>query len=122
MALSQGPGLTSPWGKALLWSNWNADPELAPIFRHTPAKLLVSDLWQLLHFLERAQDETAAENTHRSWAELDQDFRAEIWTFANKRPSQCKPLQNPCLTGADLGPTRLHLLTAVQSSLRNTFN
>lgn len=91
MALSQGPGLTSPWGKALLWSNWNADPNLAPIFRHTPTRILMSDLWQLLRFLERAQDETAAENTPESWAELDQDFTAEIWTFANKHLSQWSP-------------------------------
>lgn len=91
MALSQGPGLTFPWGKALLWSNWNADPDLAPILRHTQTGFLVSDLWQLLHFLERAQDETAAENTPWSWAELDQDFTAEVWTFANKHPCQWSP-------------------------------
>lgn len=75
------PRINIPMGKALLWSNWNADPDLAPIFRHTPTEFLVSDLWQLLCFLERAQDETAAENTPESWAELDQDFTAEVWTF-----------------------------------------
>lgn len=91
MALSQGPELTSPWGKALLRSNWNADSDLAPIFRHAPTKLLTSDLWQLLCFLERAQDETAAENTPGSWAELDQDCIAEVRPFANKRPSQWSP-------------------------------
>lgn len=91
MALSQGPGLTSSWGKALLQSNWNADPDLAPIFRHTPTGLLASDLWQLLRFLERAQDETAAENTPGSRAELDQDSIAEGQPFANKHPNQWRP-------------------------------
>lgn len=91
MALSQGPGLTSSWGKALLWSNWNADPDLAPIFRHTLTRFLVSDLCQLLHFLERAQNETATENTPGPWAELDQDFAADVWTLANKHLSQWSP-------------------------------
>lgn len=77
-----------PMGEALLWSNWNADPDLAPIFRHTPTRFLVPDLWQLLCSLERAPDETAAENTPGSRAELDQNFTAEIWTSANKHPSQ----------------------------------
>lgn len=91
MAQSQGPGLTSLWGKALLQSNWNADPDLAPIFRHAPPRLLASDLWQLIRFLERAQDETAAEDTLGSRTELDQDCISTLRPFANKHRSQWNP-------------------------------
>lgn len=61
MALTQGPGLTSLWGGALIRSNWNPAPDLAPTSRHAPARLLGPDLWQPLRFLYRAQDEAAAE-------------------------------------------------------------
>lgn len=62
MALTQGPGLTSLWGEALIWSNWNPAPDLAPTSRHAPARLLGPDLWQPLRFLYRARDEAAAAN------------------------------------------------------------
>lgn len=62
MALTQGPGLTSLWGEALIRSNWNPAPDLAPTSRHAPARLLGPDLWQPLRFLYRAWDEAAAEN------------------------------------------------------------
>lgn len=122
MALSQGPGLTSPWGKALLQSNWNADPDLAPIFRHAPPGLLASDLWQLLRFLERAQDETAAENTPGSRAELDQDCTAEVQPFANKHPSQWSPnlFRVHVSPGLIQGPSPAD--SCSEQSLRNELN
>lgn len=116
MAQSQGPGLTSPWGKAMLWSNWNADLDLAPAFRHAPTRVLVSDLWQLLRFLERAEDKTAAEHTPGTQAELDQGYISTLQPLANKHPSQWSPNPLRVRVSPELnqGPSR-RAPTAAQS-------